>query len=84
MRFVVFFGRADGRFEPHTILLGDDSLPSITMLLLQPPGRIREWGQGKVIELRQPGIVHVHCDKAASTWFWDAMQGRFDSIVTAD
>ena len=84
VRFVVFFGGAGGRFEPHTISLGDESLPSITMLLSQPPGRIREWGQGQVIELRQPGIVQVHCDKAATTWFWDALGGRFDSIVTAD
>lgn len=84
VRFVIFLGRPDDRFEPTVIGEELSTLPLQTRLVLQPPGRIRDVEGDRVVHLRHPGVVHMHCGKAASTYFWVPRSRGFEYIVTAD
>jgi hypothetical protein len=51
------------------------------VIAVQPPASLVEFnGPGK-ITLKQPGIMLVYCEAAATVYYWSPRKRRFDSIV---
>jgi hypothetical protein len=74
---------AEGRWPPQIVqqFWLPPALAARYLITVQPPAVLVEFnGPGKVT-LRQPGIMLMYCQAAATVYYWSPRKRRFDSIV---